>query len=402
MRYWDGAQWTEHRAPSQPDQAPAAQQPPRENDTSGLQLGLTFFLVFVAAITGIIVGSFIAYGVLTNQQVSGGSALVIDRPSDEFRDPEGALTTADVLARTAPAVVAISVDSSGAFSSGGEGSGVIISKEGLLLTNAHVIGNSTKVKVKTTAGQDYVATLVGSYPEEDIALLQLVNPAPDIIPAELGDSAGVRVGDEVIAIGNALGLGDTPTVTKGIISAKDRSLDDGDTIVLKELLQTDSSINPGNSGGPLVDVFGRVIGVNTAIIDGASNVGFAIPVDRIKPLIANIQNGGGTVRADQPFLGVVSADIDSIKDETLKDNRVTATRGAYVLEITPGSAAAQTDLRVNDVITFIDDQPVTSSTQVAELIRSKTVGQTVKITLERQGKQQDISVELRTRSEADN
>jgi S1-C subfamily serine protease len=210
----------------------------------------------------------------------------------------------------------------------------------------------------------------------------------------------MRVGDEVVAIGNTLGLGDTPTVTTGIISGVGRSLDDGESVVLKELLQTDTAINPGNSGGPLVNSSGEVIGINTAIIDGADNVGFAIPVDRIKPLLDNIRNGGGTVRFDQPFLGVVSTGLDNVRAEVLEENDVAATQGVFILEITPRSAAATADLRVNDVIVAIDGETIATPDDVTRIIRSKSVGQTVAVTLDRQGETVEKAVELRARGEA--
>lgn len=359
-------------------------------------LGVTVILVGFAVAVGIFVGSTLAFQFLQANYVAR-DALVVDRPSDEFRDPAGALTVADVLARTAPAVVAIDAPSAGG---GGEGSGVILSEDGLVLTNAHVIGGSSRVTVSTPNGGSYDAELVGSYPEEDVALLQIVNPPAGLTPAVLGDSAAMRVGDEVVAIGNTLGLGDTPTVTTGIISGVGRSLDDGESVVLKELLQTDTAINPGNSGGPLVNSSGEVIGINTAIIDGADNVGFAIPVDRIKPLLDNIRNGGGTVRFDQPFLGVVSTGLDNVRAEVLEENDVAATQGVFILEITPRSAAATADLRVNDVIVAIDGETIATPDDVTRIIRSKSVGQTVAVTLDRQGETVEKAVELRARGEA--
>lgn len=171
----------------------------------------------------------------------------------------------------------------------GAGSGVIISTDGLVLTNAHVVENASNLSVTLADGSKYDATVVGSDSSRDIALVQVAG-ASNLPAATLGSSDALRVGDGVVAIGNALDLDGTLTVTSGIVSAKDRSLTSSGNSVLSNLIQTDAAINSGNSGGPLLNMAGEVVGINTAIIQDSQNLGFAIAIDSIKPLIETLGN----------------------------------------------------------------------------------------------------------------
>ena len=195
--------------------------------------------------------------------------------------------------------------SSGVF--GSAGSGVIISDDGLVLTNAHVVSSPANLQVTLYDGRSEQADLVGSLPDTDMALIRL-RDASNVTPAELGASADVRVGDDVVAIGNALNLGGPPSVTKGIVSATDRTIE-AENVTLRHLIQTDAAINPGNSGGPLLNAAGQVVGINTAIISDAQNIGFAIAIDSLKPLIQDIKDGKGTITPDSAFLGVSTQDL---------------------------------------------------------------------------------------------
>ena len=170
----------------------------------------------------------------------------------------------------------------------GAGSGVIISSDGLVLTNAHVVEGASNLTVTLSDDSKYDATIVGSDATRDIALVQLQG-ASNLPAATLGSSDALRVGDDVVAIGNALDLDGTLTVTSGIVSAKDRSLTSSDNSVLANLIQTDAAINSGNSGGPLLNMAGEVVGINTAIIQDSQNLGFSIAIDSIKPLIQSLQ-----------------------------------------------------------------------------------------------------------------
>ena len=171
----------------------------------------------------------------------------------------------------------------------GAGSGVIISSNGLVLTNAHVVENASNLKVTLSDGSKYDATIIGSDTTQDIALVQLQG-ASNLPAATLGSSSDLQVGDGVVAIGNALDLDGSLTVTSGIVSAKNRSLSNSDNSTLANLIQTDAAINSGNSGGPLLNMAGEVVGINTAIIQDSQNLGFSIAIDSVKPLITSLQN----------------------------------------------------------------------------------------------------------------
>ncbi|HEX4901737.1 MAG TPA: trypsin-like peptidase domain-containing protein, partial [Acidimicrobiales bacterium] len=201
----------------------------------------------------------------------------------------GVVDVGAVLSAVEPSVVSIETRSSIAEGQAGAGSGIVLTADGLVLTNAHVIAGLNEIQVGLFGGERAPATLVGSFPEADVALIQ-VEGRDDLVPATLGSSAELDVGQEVIAIGNALNLGGRPTVTRGIVSALGRSLS-AEGITLSNLIQTDAAINPGNSGGPLVDAAGQVVGVNTAIIGDAQNIGFSIAIDTVKPLIEEIRAG---------------------------------------------------------------------------------------------------------------
>ena len=278
-----------------------------------------------------------------------------------------------VLAKVQPAVVAIGV----AGSQGrGAGTGVILTSDGEVLTNNHVIDGALSIEV-TLDGESSPrqADLIGTEPSADLALLK-IRGASGLTAAELGSSAGARVGDDVVAIGNALALPGGPTVTEGIISAKDRTLSEAG---LDGLIQTDAAINRGNSGGPLVNAAGEVIGINTAVIRGggseAEGIGLAIAIDTAKPIIEALRKGG-IPAADRAFLGVSSQDLTP----EVRDNIETpAHAGAVVAEVVPGSAADAAGLRRLDVIVKIDGRDVQGAVNVGSTIRMKKPGDSVTI-----------------------
>jgi len=198
-----------------------------------------------------------------------------------------------VVEKAQPSVVAIEFNTTTTsrgrtVQASGAGSGVIISSDGLVLTNAHVVENATNLSVTLSDGTKYSATIVGSDATRDIALVQ-IQGASNLSAATLGSSDALQVGDGVVAIGNALDLDGSLTVTSGIVSAKERSLDNGDGSTLGHLIQTDAAINSGNSGGPLLNMAGEVVGINTAIIQDSQNLGFSISIDSVKPLITSLQ-----------------------------------------------------------------------------------------------------------------
>jgi putative serine protease PepD len=206
------------------------------------------------------------------------------------------------------------------------------------------------------------------------------------------------VGEPVIAIGNALNLGGKPSVTQGIVSAKDRSISDagptGEQVSLDNLIQTDAAINPGNSGGPLVDASGEVVGINTAIIADSQNIGFAIAIDPVKDLIDNLRDGKGDITPKTAFLGVQTVDLDTVEEAVRTQLGIVADKGAFVAEVTPHSGAAKAGLKDGDVIVAIDGDDVTSSTQVANQVRKHQAGDKVELRIERDGKQRTITATL--------
>jgi putative serine protease PepD len=307
-----------------------------------------------------------------------------------------------LLEKAQPSVVSIRTDvsSSSGTTPFGAGSGVIISEDGLVLTNAHVIAGSTTMTVALYDGHETSATLVGSFPDDDIALIRMAEPGT-VTPAVLGSSAEIVVGDPVVAIGNALNLGGPPSVTEGIVSAKDRNIQTREG-TLRNLIQTDAAINPGNSGGPLLDAQGQVVGINTAIIDDAQNIGFAISIDLLKPLIEDLKAGRGDITPESPFLGVSTQTLGDVTDAVLERYGVTAEDGAFVSDVVPGSGAAEAGLQPGDVITAIDGEPVTSSTDVGAIIRNREAGEMITIEVERQGESRSIAATLKARSETGN
>ncbi len=312
-----------------------------------------------------------------------------------------------VLRKVEPSVVAIEtnlVSQNGGVFGRGAGSGVIISPDGLVLTNNHVIDQSGSIKVKMSDGRELSADLVGSSPDDDVALIK-IRDVSGLTAAELGSSAQLQVGDQVVAIGNALDLQGTPTVTQGIVSALNRSIDAGSGSggesgggeSLSNLIQTDAAINPGNSGGPLVNASGQVVGIDTAIIGDAQNIGFAIPIDVIKPLITDIQNGKSSVTSTA-FLGVSTESVSDLDQATLDQFGITATSGAVVANTTPGTAAADLGLQQGDVITSVDGKAITSSDDLGAAIRAHKPGDEVKIEYQRKGETQTGTAKLGSRA----
>jgi putative serine protease PepD len=330
------------------------------------------------------------------------------RPGDRTAAtaPAAALDIHALLAKAQPSVVSIrlrTTTTNGVV--GGAGTGMIISPDGLVLTNAHVVSgaDSGTMKVTLADGSEHDASVVGSLADDDVALVKLANVS-GLTPATLGHSGDLRVGDAVVAIGNALDLGGTPTVTSGIVSAVDRSLQDGGGRTFDHLIQTDAAINPGNSGGPLLDASGAVVGINTAVLreDGqVQNIGFAIAIDTVVPLIQQIEQGKGAA-SDQPFLGVITRSVAEAGPAELDRDGVTAKQGALVEGITPHSSASDAQLQEGDVITAVDGSPVANAADVGAAISHHRPGDEVTISYERKGQTFDATVKLRSRADSGN
>jgi putative serine protease PepD len=345
-------------------------------------------------IAGAVVGGLVATGVAVALDDDAPSATV-NRPASVIPAADGAeMDIRAVLDVVQPSVVTIEVggrQGGGVF--GSAGSGVIISDDGLILTNAHVIQSAGEITVRFFDGETAEATLVGSFPDDDVALVQ-AEGVSDLVPATLGESSELQVGDEVVAIGNALDLTGQPTVTRGIVSALGREID-GQGVTLQDLIQTDAAINPGNSGGPLVAADGTVVGINTAIIDGSQNIGFAIAIDAIEPLIDDIREGNAEITPDTPFLGVSTADISDVAAAVLERFGVDAdAEGAFVVEVVPGSGAADAGLQEGDLIVAIDGESISTSAEVRDGVRGHEPGDEVELRIERDGEAQTLTAEL--------
>jgi putative serine protease PepD len=374
----------------------------------------------------------VAAGLLGGGAATGVAALWPDAPAASTSTAQAAISpvivnnTESVNAVTAaaqkasPSVVTISVSSG---SSGGTGSGIILDTEGHILTNTHVVtldgaAADAAVEVRTTDGKVYKATIVGTDPLSDLAIIKI--DAQGLTPATLGDSGAVNVGDTAIAIGAPLGL--SGTVTDGIVSAVNRTIEtessatsdgsssqDGsspfgssqpglsastqDSISIN-VIQTDAAINPGNSGGALVNARGEIIGVNVAIASAGSSsssaqsgnigVGFSIPINQAKRVAQEIISTG---KATHGQLGL------SVQDKT-SGSSSDFTAGAEVASVTSGSAADKAGLKAGDVVTGLAGRTVTDASELTAAAREQAAGSTVKITFQRDGQEQSADITL--------
>ena len=304
---------------------------------------------------------------------------------------DGRLDVKAVLAAVAPTVVQIEIETGDGVFGGGQGTGFIISSEGQVVTNAHVVENATDIQVMLYDGSVLEAELVQQDPTRDLAVLQI--EGEDLPAARLGLSADVEVGDEVLAIGNALGLGDTPTVTTGIVSALERELQLSGSR-LTRLIQTDAAINPGNSGGPLVNANGEVIGVNTAIAGNAEGIGFAISIDHARPVIETLQTGEVPKR---PLLGVNIIDVEML-DETSRnqyDISEEVEQGVVIVALVEDGAANAAGLNVGEVVTEFDGKEIKSVQDLVAAVRDSEIGRIVKVTvISNDGTVRKVNVEL--------
>ena len=270
----------------------------------------------------------------------------------------------------------------------GLGTGIIISKKGYILTNQHVCGNKN-CYITLPKGNVVKAKVIWSSEENDLALVK-VNETFSY-SANIGDSNNTQIGEKVYAIGNPIGYEFQRTVTGGIISALDRTvkLKDGDEYVyMANLIQTDATINPGNSGGPLINQEGKVIGINTVKITSAEGIGFAIPINMVKPIIQKLETAGEYKEA---YLGVFAYDSSIIPYMNANSNVAT---GVYVETIYEDGPANETDLRTGDVITKIDNQEISKMSQLQEYIYSKNPKDTIQLTIHRDGKEKHIDLTL--------
>lgn len=275
---------------------------------------------------------------------------------------------------------------------GATGSGVIISSDGYIATNHHVIEEAAEIEVTLNDKRTYTAELIGSDPSTDLALIKI---DMDQLPyLELGDSDSVRVGEWVLAVGNPFNL--TSTVTAGIVSAKGRNINilEG-SYKIESFIQTDAAVNPGNSGGALVNTNGLLVGINTAIITRTGRYegySFAIPANLVRKVIADLKDFGVVQRG---FLGVAIEDVD----EDIADKAgLTSLEGVYITEVNRGSAAEDAELQSGDIITFINDTKVESTPMLQEQVALYRPGDKIQVTFLRDGRKQTTDLILKSKT----
>ncbi len=300
------------------------------------------------------------------------------------------LDVAGVVAKAGPSVVTIQTEIGGTSQSNatGEaaGTGIILTSDGEIVTNAHVIEGASSITVTlSNEVQARQAKLVGSDTDADIAVLQL-SGVTGLTPADLGDSSTLQVGDDVVAIGNALALRGSPTVTKGIVSALGRTLDTG-TVTMTGLLQTDASISSGNSGGPLVNALGKVVGINTAVATStnttsAENIGFAIPINSVMPVVQRLKSGGSA--AAKGYLGVRTTDPTD------------GSRGTLIVGVESGSPADKAGIKTGDLIVSVGGATVDGAAALAAAVKAHVPGDKIEIIISRNGQEMTVTATLAT------
>ncbi len=307
---------------------------------------------------------------------------------------------ANVAEKVSPSVVSIITTTQtrsfyGTATNEGAGTGIIVSKDGYIMTNNHVIENTSAVSVVDHKGFTYDSVrVIGRDPLNDVAFLK-IESKDTFIPAEIGNSATLRIGQQVVAIGNALGQYSN-TVTSGIISGTGRpvtaSAGNGQSESLTDLIQTDASINPGNSGGPLVNLSGQVIGINTAVATDASGIGFAIPINATKGLLRGVLENG---TVDRAYIGV---NYLSITPEVAREYSLPVTNGAYIHAsrdtnpVVAGGPAAKADLQSGDIITKIDEYTIGRQGSLSSIIGLYQPGDTATITYLRGGSERTATI----------
>jgi Do/DeqQ family serine protease len=275
----------------------------------------------------------------------------------------------------------------------GTGSGFIISRDGRIMTNAHVVAGSNTVTVVLKDNRRYPGKVLGTDPVTDVAVVQI--QANNLPIVALGNSETLKPGEWAIAIGNPLGLDNT--VTQGIISATGRSSRDvGVPDKRVEFIQTDAAINPGNSGGPLLNARGQVIGMNTAIIRGAQGLGFAIPINRAQQIANQIISTG---RAEHAYLGIQMVNVtpelrQQVNNDPNSDIKVNVDQGVLIARVMPNSPASQAGLQAGDVIARVNGQTVADSAAVQKIVDATRVGSTLKLEVNRNGQNKAIDAKV--------
>lgn len=371
-------------------QSPPQDEGPTDQGPAGASVGPEFLAthsaprrkmwLVVVAIIGAMLGV-LGYGLVDNLQGRDPGSSILPAPSDKSAPPapvEGSI--AAIVEQVRPSIVSVRTTASSGFpldpeAPEGAGTGIIIDAQGYILTNAHVVTQAQSIEVVLSTGTQFPAQIVGQDELTDLAVVKI--DAPDLRPASIGDSGNLRVGDHVIAVGHALALPGGPTVTEGIVSALNRKVREPNGALLENLIQTDAAINPGNSGGPLLDGAGNVVGVNTVIASLAQNIGFAIAISPARPIIDQLVKEGRIVR---PILGVAMEDVDAT---VARQYDLSVEKGALILEVTPGSGAAEAGLRAFDVVIEMDGTAINDSSDARKAIEAHKPGEEIAVTVVR-------------------
>ncbi|MBI5034923.1 MAG: trypsin-like peptidase domain-containing protein [Chloroflexi bacterium] len=312
--------------------------------------------------------------------------------------PTGNLETDihNVASKVRPAVVFIGIEQNvRSFSQPvpvGNGSGAIIDQQGHILTNNHVIEGARLLKVTLPDGRTFPAQVVGRDPATDLAVIRI--QASNLPTLSLGDSNNLRIGDWVVAIGNALGLEGGPTVTTGVISALNRTISEENGASLYGLIQTDAAINPGNSGGPLVNLSGEIIGINTAVPGPTGQgyqpygIGFAISINEAKPIIQQLMTQG---RVTRPYLGVGTL---TLTPAIASQAGIDMQRGVVITDVAAGSPAARARLQQGDIIIAVDGKVIANDAELRQAIQAHKIGDTIQVTILREGRQLTATAQL--------
>jgi S1-C subfamily serine protease len=296
---------------------------------------------------------------------------------DEQIDPE--LTTQELVAQVAPAVVSIVTETVTynwfwqAVPQTGAGSGIIVSPDGYIVTNNHVVEDAQTVTVTLSDGNAFEATIVGTDAQTDLAVVKIDASNLSYLHFLSDSLEQLSVLDSVVAVGNALALPGGPTWTLGVVSNLGRSIQLDTGVVLNDIIQTDAAINAGNSGGPLINMAGQVVGINVAIASNAENIGFAISTDTAIPVVQSLITEGKVVR---PWLGV---QVTTVTPSIQRYYSLSVNAGALITSVTTGSPASRAGLRAGDVIVKMDDEDINTSQDLISAIRSHQIGDQVEI-----------------------
>ncbi len=324
----------------------------------------------------------------------GEATQVVQQIETQIVDTAGGVQAAEVARAVLPSIVTVEVSSTseGDFVAEASGSGVVLTGDGLLVTNQHVIDGAAEVRVIFAGGRSYPAEVVGQDAVTDLAVLRIA--ATGLTPITMGSSKDLEIGDPAIAVGSPLGLAGGPSVTVGVVSAFDRQLQTGVDEALYGLIQTDAPITRGSSGGALVDAQGRLIGITAAIgisDVGAEGLGFAIPVELVSIVTEQLIARG---EADHPFLG--------IEGQTLFRQQAdgsTVPAGVLVGKVMAGTAAEAAGVQPQDVISSVGDEPLTTMEHLVVVLRFYRVGEVVELHIDRGGLPMTIPVTLMERPE---